>query len=260
MPFCQNSNTATTTPQSCWTPKYLEILGDVENASSESPKTESPINDYEVPRSIHISDQNIASTSKINYTNQNSKCSLHTETTQERKEHSTEKKEQTSGQSYDKRPSITSLNLPDRKDTSVLGMSKKCNTLDSLKSVTTKPTLKRDSFSFFFLNGQPKYKNSLREEQKEVNTEDTSSHNKTILSCVKNNTNVTVNGEVPSSESVVTKNAARKVEKNHTILQNGITNKSIVVNGTVNRMKQTPVIEDSSNLVTYTNIRRSLSE
>ncbi|XP_020283790.1 proto-oncogene tyrosine-protein kinase ROS isoform X2 [Pseudomyrmex gracilis] len=261
MAFCQSSNTATTTPQSCWTPKYLEILGDVENASSESPKTESPINDYEVPRSIHISDQNIASTSRINYTNRNSKCSLHTETTQERKEHSTEKKEQTSGQSYDKRPSITSLNLPDRRDTSVLGMSKKCNTLDSLKSVTAKPTLKRDSFSFFFLNGQPKYKNSLRE-QKEVNTEDTSSHNKTILSCVKNNTNVTVNGEVPSNESAVTKNASCKVEKkNHTILQNGITNnKSIVANGTVNRTKQTPVIEDSSSLVTYTNIRRSLSE
>jgi len=268
-PFLQNSNNATLNPQSGEAPKYLELLADNEDIVLR----ENPTNGYEVPRSIHISDQNLANISRISSTSHNRKSSLPTETTEEQKERSTEEQKQSDRKLY-KRSSITSLNLPDRKGTSVSGMLDKCNTLDSSKSVNSiaKATLKRDSFSS--LNGQRKYKTSLgerRDSEASIEGRSCSSHSlapstrpssslinsQTVLSSLKNNAIVSnaVNGEVPSGESVVTKSMLPKVQRTHSNLQNGKANIPLVINSTLlNLLRQTPVVEDGSNIVTYTNI------
>ncbi|XP_077261634.1 receptor protein-tyrosine kinase sevenless isoform X2 [Temnothorax americanus] len=267
-PFLQNSNNATLGPQSDEAPKYLELLADNEDIILR----ENPTNGYEIPRSIHISDQNLANISRISCMSHDRKSSLPTETTEERKEHSTEKRKQSDRKLY-KRSSITSLNLPDRKGTSISGMSEKCNTLDSSKSVNSvaKATLKRDSFSS--LNGQRKYKTSLserRDSEASIEDKSCSSHSlapstrpssslinsQTVLPCLKSNVVVSnaVNGEVPSSENAVMKSTLPKIHRTHSNLQNGKANIPLVINSALlNLLRQTP-IEDGSNIVTYTNI------
>lgn len=271
-PFLQNSNNATHNPQSGELPKYLELLADNEDAVSR----ENPTNGYEVPRSIHISDQSLTNASKVNCVNQDDKCSLSAESAQERKERSTEEQKQSDGKLYDKRSSITSLNLPERRGASV--MPEKCNTLDSLKSANSaaKTALKRNSFSS--LNGQRKYRTSLserRDSEASIEVRSCSSHSlapstrpssslinsQTILPCLKNNvvaaSNVTGNGEVqPTNESAVTKTCTLpKIQRTHSNLQNGKANIPLVINSALlNLLQQTPVIEDGNSIVTYTNI------
>lgn len=265
-PFLQNSNNATPAPQSGEAPKYLELLADNEDIVLR----ENPVNGYEIPRSIHISDQNLANISRISCTiSHDRKSSLPTETTDERKERSTE--ERKSDRKLYKRSSITSLNLPDRKGTSISGMSEKCNTLDGSKSVNSvaKAILKRDSLSS--LNGQRKYKANLNERRdSEASIEDRScsSHSlapstrpssslinsQTVLPCLKGNVSNTANGEMPASENAVTKSTLPKVQRTHSNLPNGKANIPLVINSALlNLLRQTPV-EDGSNIVTYTNI------
>ncbi|KYQ48889.1 Proto-oncogene tyrosine-protein kinase ROS [Trachymyrmex zeteki] len=268
-PFLQNSNNATLNPQSGEAPKYLELLADNEDIVLR----ENPTNGYEVPRSIHISDQNLANISRINSTSHDRKSSLPMEITEEQKERSTEEQKQPDRKLY-KRSSITSLNLPDRKGTSISGMLDKCNTLDSSKSVNSiaKATLKRDSFSS--LNGQRKYKTSLgerRDSEASIEGRSCSSHSlapftrpssslinsQTVLSSLKSNAVVSnaMNREMPSGESVVTKSILPKVQRTHSNLQNGKANIPLVINSTLlNLLRQTPVVEDGNNIVTYTNI------
>lgn len=269
-PFLQNSNYAMLNPQSGEVPKYLELLADNEDVVLK----ENPTNGYEVPRSSHISDQNLANISKINCTNQDRKCSLPTDTTQEHKEHSTTERKQSDGKLYEKRSSITSLNLPDRRGTSILGMPEKYNTLDSSKSINSiaKTTPKRDSFSS--LNGR-KYRTDLNDERRNsdasIEGRSSSSHSsapstrpssslinsQAVLPCPKNVlANVAGNGEVPSNESAVTKCALPKIQKTHSNLQNGRPNIPLMINSSalLNLLRQTPVGEEGNNIVTYTNI------
>ncbi|XP_011869660.1 PREDICTED: proto-oncogene tyrosine-protein kinase ROS isoform X2 [Vollenhovia emeryi] len=265
-PFLQNSNNATPGPQSGEAPKYLELLADNEDIVLR----ENPANGYEIPRSIHISDQNLANISRISCTSHDRKSSLPTEATDERKERSTEERKQSDRKLY-KRSSISSLNLPDRKGTLVSGTSEKCNTLDSSKSVNSvaKATLKRDSFSS--LNGQRKYKTSLcerRDSEASIEDRSCSSHSlapstrpssslinsQTVLPCLNAVVMGAVNGEVPSSESAVTKSTLPKVQRTHSNLQNGKANIPLVINSALlNLLRQTPV-EDGGSIVTYTNI------
>ncbi|XP_011687300.1 PREDICTED: proto-oncogene tyrosine-protein kinase ROS isoform X2 [Wasmannia auropunctata] len=275
-PFLQNSNNATLGPQSGEAPKYLELLADNEDIVLR----ENPTNGYEVPRSIHISDQNLSNISTISCTNHDRKSSLPTEATDERKECSTEDRKLSNGKLY-KRSSIASLNLPDQKGTSISGMPEKCNTLDSSKSVNSiaKATLNRGSFSS--LNGQRKYKiglNERRDSEASIEDKSCSTHSlapstrpssslitsQTVLPCLKSNVVVVssaVNGEVLSSESAVTKSTLPKVQRTHSSLQNGKANIPLVINSALlNLLRQTPVVEDapsstpSGNIVTYTNI------
>ncbi|KAL0113614.1 hypothetical protein PUN28_012637 [Cardiocondyla obscurior] len=269
-PFLQNSSNAMVGPQSGETPKYLELLADNEDIVLR----ENPANGYEVPRSIHISDQNLTNISRTSCANNDRKSSLPTETMEDRKECSTEERKQFDRKLY-KRSSIASLNLPDRKGTSISGMPEKCNTLDSTKSINsiTKTTLlpKRESFSS--LNGQRKYKTSLserRDSEASIENRSCSSHSlapstrpssslissQTVLPCLKSNSTVSngPNGEVPSSENAVTKSTLPKVQRTHSNLQNGKANIPLVINSALlNLLRQTPV-EDGSNIVTYTNI------
>ncbi|XP_011346152.2 proto-oncogene tyrosine-protein kinase ROS isoform X2 [Ooceraea biroi] len=264
-PFLQYSNDTALGPQSGEGPKYLELLADNEDSASR----ENPTSGYEVPRSIHVSDQNLA-IYRLNYTNQDRKSSLPTEAAQERKECSTEERKQLDGKLYDKRPSIASLNLPDRKGASVSGMPEKCNTLDSAKSA--RAALKRDSFSS--LNGHRKYRaglNERRDSEASIGDRSSSSHSlapstrpssslinsQTALTCVlKNNVveNVVV-GETSPNETAVPKSTLPKVQRTHSSLQNGKANIPLVINSALlNLLRQTPVVEDGGNIVTYTNI------
>lgn len=255
-------------PQSGEVPKYLELLADNEDISKENPTS-----GYEVPRSSHISDQNLANINRINCTNQDRKCSLPIETTQECKEHSTGEQKQSDEKLYQKRSSITSLNLPDPKDASFMGIPEKYNTLDSSKLVNSiaKATLKRDSFSS--LNGR-KYRIDLserRDSETSIEGRSSSSHSlapstrpssslinsQTVLPCLKINVlaNVAGSEEVPSNESAVTKNTLPKIQKTHSNLQNGKANIPLVINSALlNLLRQTPVVEEGNNIVTYTNI------
>lgn len=254
--------------QSGEVPKYLELLADNEDILKENPTS-----GYEVPRSNHISDQNLANINMINCTNQDHKCSLPTETTQERKEHSTEEQKQSDGKLYEKRSSITSLNLPDRKGASISGIPEKYNTLDSSKSVNSvaKTIPKRDSFSS--LNGF-KYRTGLSERkdsETSIEGRSSSSHSlapstrpssslinsQTVLPSLKLNVlaNVAGNGEVPSNESAITKCTLPKIQKTHSNLQSGKANIPLVINSALlNLLRQTPVVEEGNNIVTYTNI------
>ncbi|XP_029680165.1 proto-oncogene tyrosine-protein kinase ROS-like isoform X4 [Formica exsecta] len=268
-PFLQNSNYAMLNPQSGEIPKYLELLADNEDVVSK----ENPLSGYEVPRSSHISDQNLANISRINCTNQDRKCSLPTEITQEHKEHSTGERKQSDGKLYEKRSSITSLNLPDRKGASISGIPKKYNTLDNSKSVSSvaKTAPKGDSFSS--LNGR-KYRINLserRDSETSIEGRSSSSHSlapstrpssslissQTVLPCLKINVlaNVAGNGEMPSNESAVTKCTLPKIQKTHSNLQNGKANIPLMINSALfNMLRQTPVVEEGNNIVTYTNI------
>ncbi|XP_014482097.1 PREDICTED: proto-oncogene tyrosine-protein kinase ROS isoform X2 [Dinoponera quadriceps] len=267
-PFLQNSHNTTLTPRSGEIPKYLEVLADNEAIILRK----NPTSGYEVPRSIHISDQNLANINKFNCANQDRKCSLPSEISRERKQHSTEDRKQSDGTLYDKRSSVASLNSSDRRGASAL--SEKSNTLDSSKlaSYLTKTTLKRDSFSS--LNEQRKYITSLSERRdSETSLEGRScsslslapstrpsssliNSQTTVLPSKNNNVpNAVGNGEVPSNESAVTKNTLPNIQRTHSNLQNGKANIPLVINSALlNLLRQKPVVDDSNNIVTYTNI------
>lgn len=267
-PFLQYSNDTALSLQTGEGPKYLEILADNEDSASR----ENPTSGYEVPRSIHISDQNLA-IYRLNCTSQDRKNSLPTETVQERRECSSEERRQLNGRPYDKRSSIASLNLPDCKDASVSGMPEKCNTLDSAKSANSTATAALKRFSS--LNGHRKYRTSLNERrgsEASIGDRSSSSHSlapstrpssslinsQTALTVLKNNVipNVIENGETsPSENTKVTKSTLPKIQRNHSSLQNGKANIPLVINGALLKLlRQTPVVEDGGSIVTYTNI------
>lgn len=265
-PFLQNSNSATLAPHSGDIPKYLEVLADSEDIILRK----NPTSGYEVPRSIHISDQNLTNISKFNCANQDRKCSLPSEISRDRKQRSMEERKPSDGTLYDKRSSVASLNLSDRRGASAL--SEKFNTLDSkLANYLTKTTLKRDSFSS--LNEPRKYITSLSERRdSEASLEGRSSSSlslapstrpssslinsqTTILPSKNNVPNGTGNGEVPSNESTMTKNTLPTIQRTHSNLQNSKANIPLVINSALlNLLRQKPVVDDSNNIVTYTNI------
>lgn len=95
---------------------------------------------YEVPRSTHISDQDLGNINRIS-TNTDLKDSLHSDTSQERKDCLSDSK-------CDKRSSISSWNLPERKRASITSMTEECNSLDSSK--LTDPTIKASLKRFLY--------------------------------------------------------------------------------------------------------------
>ncbi|XP_033362153.1 proto-oncogene tyrosine-protein kinase ROS isoform X1 [Bombus vosnesenskii] len=265
-PFLQNSHNATLTSQSNEIPKYLELLADNEDIMPRENST----NGYEVPRSIHISDQNVANMNKSS-TNVDVKSNLHSDAPQEHKDASNDAKEQPE-RKCDKRSSISSLNLPERKRASITSMTEKCNTLDSSKltNPTIKAILKRDSFTS--LTDQRKNKRNVTERRgSELSLEGRSSSSLSSnislapptrpSSSLISSQNVlplkngVIGGTGESNDNNVTKNALPKIQRTHSNLQNGKANIPLVINSALlNLLRQTPVVEDSNNIVTYTNI------
>ncbi|KOC66937.1 Proto-oncogene tyrosine-protein kinase ROS [Habropoda laboriosa] len=267
-PFLQNSHNATLTLQSGEVPKYLELLADNEDIIPRENST----NGYEVPRSIHISDQNLANTNKVGTNSDAKRDNLHPESTlQEQKDNPGDTKEQ-SEKKCDKRSSISSLNLPERKRASITSMTDKCNTLDSSKltNPTIKAILKRDSFTS--LTDQRKNKRNATERRgSEISLEgrSTSSLSSNISlapptrpsSSLISSQNVlplknsVIGGDSTLNDGNVTKNTLPKIQRTHSNLQNGKANIPLVINSALlNLLRQTPVVEDSNNIVTYTNI------
>ncbi|XP_006622853.1 proto-oncogene tyrosine-protein kinase ROS isoform X3 [Apis dorsata] len=265
-PFLQNSHNATPTSQSGEMPKYLELLADNEDIILKENST----NGYEVPRSIHISDQNLANTNKAS-TNVDVKSNLHSDASQEQKDIiSNDIKEQLE-KKCDKRSSISSLNLSERKRASITNMTEKCNTLDSSKltNPTIKAILKRDSFTS--LTDQRKNKRNVTERRgSEISLEGRSSSSlssnislapptRPSSSLISSQNvlplkNCVIGGTGESTDNVA-KNTLPKIQRSHSNLQNGKANIPLVINSALlNLLRQTPVVEDSNNIVTYTNI------
>lgn len=260
-PFLQNSHSAIS--QSNEVPKYLEILADNEDIILRQNST----NGYEVPRSIHISDQNLTNTNKAS-TNVDVKSNLHSD---EQKDVLADAKEQ-SERKCDKRSSISSLNLPKRKRASITSMIEKCNTLDSSKltNPTIKAILKTDSFTT--LIDQRKNKRNVTERRgSELSLEGRSSSSlssnislapptRPSSSLISSQNvlplkNSVIGGTSESIDNNVMKNALPKIQRTHANLQNGTANIPLVINSALlNLLRQTPVVEDSNNIVTYTNI------
>ncbi|XP_015429752.1 PREDICTED: proto-oncogene tyrosine-protein kinase ROS [Dufourea novaeangliae] len=248
-------------------PKYLELLADNEDIILRENSTSG----YEVPRSIYMSDQNLGNVNKAS-TNADLKDNLHSDTLQEQNDSLTDDKEQ-SARRCDKRSSVSSLNLPERKRASITSMTEKCNTLDSSKltSPTLKAILKRDSFTS--LNDHRKNKRNTNERRgSEISLEgrSTSSLSSNISlapptrpsSSLISSQNVLAlknsvmggTGDSAVNDNNVTRSILPKIQRTHSNLQNGKANIPLAINSALlNLLRQTPV-EDSNNIVTYTNI------
>ncbi|XP_031846803.1 receptor protein-tyrosine kinase sevenless isoform X3 [Nomia melanderi] len=263
-PFLQNSNNAT---QSSEIPKYLELLADNEDIILRDNSTSG----YEVPRSIHISDQNLGNVNKAS-ANVDLKDNLHSDTLQEQKDALTDNKEHLS-KKCDKRSSVSSLNLSERKRASVTSMTEKCNTLDSSKltNPTIKAILKRDSFTSLTDHRRNK-RNTTERRGSEISLEGRSSSSlssnislapptrpsSSLISSQNvlplKNSVMAGTGESGIIDNSITKSTLPKIQRTHSNLQNGKANIPLVINSTLlNLLRQTPV-EDSNNIVTYTNI------
>ncbi|XP_078041242.1 receptor protein-tyrosine kinase sevenless isoform X3 [Augochlora pura] len=263
-PFLQNSHNGT---QSSEIPKYLELLADNEDIILRENSTSG----YEVPRSIHISDQNLGNVNKTN-TNTDLKDNLHSDTLQEQKECMTDDKDQ-SVKKCDKRSSVSSLNLPERKRASITSVTEKCNTLDSSKltNPTIKAILKRDSFTSL-TDHRRSTRSTTERRSSEISLEGRSSSSlssnislapptrpsSSLISSQNvlplKNTVMGGTGESAFNDNNVTKNTLPKIQRTHSNLQNAKANIPLVINSALlNLLRQTPV-EDSNNIVTYTNI------
>nr|XP_012141859.1 PREDICTED: proto-oncogene tyrosine-protein kinase ROS isoform X2 [Megachile rotundata] len=265
-PFLQNSHNATLTSQSSETPKYLELLADNEDIILRENST----NGYEVPRSIHISHQNLNNAIKPS-TNVDLKNNLQSDPPQEQKDSSDAKEV---GKKCDKRSSVSSLSLPERKRASITSMTDKSNASDIAQSgtPTVKAILKRDSFTS--LTDQRKNKRNMAERRgSEISLEGRSSSSlsssislapptrpsSSLISSqnvlpLKNSVIGGV-GETMVNDGNVTKNTLPKIQRTHSNLQNGKANIPLVINSALlNLLRQTPVVEDGNNIVTYTNI------
>ncbi|XP_029040730.2 proto-oncogene tyrosine-protein kinase ROS isoform X3 [Osmia bicornis bicornis] len=261
-PFLQNSHNAALTTQSSDTPKYLELLADNEDIILRENST----NGYEVPRSIHISHPNLTNTTKPS-TNGDLKKNLHSD--QEQKGTLSGTKEQL-GKKCDKRSSVSSLSLPERKRASLASMTEKSNPSDCSQSgPTVKTILKRDSFTS--LTDQRKNKRNIVERRgSEISLEGRSSSSlsssislapptRPSSSLISSQNvlplkNSVIGGDTMANDGNV-KSTLPKIQRTHSNLQNGKANIPLVINSALlNLLRQTPVVEDSNNIVTYTNI------
>lgn len=261
-PFLQNSHNAALTSQSSDTPKYLELLADNEDIILRENST----NGYEVPRSIHISHPNLTNATKAS-ANGDLKKNLHSD--QEQKGTLSDTKEQL-GKKCDKRSSVSSLSLPERKRASLASMTEKSNVSDCSQSgPTVKTILKRDSFTS--LTDQRKNKRNIVERRgSEISLEGRSSSSlsssislapptRPSSSLISSQNvlplkNSVIGGDTMANDGNV-KSTLPKIQRTHSNLQNGKANIPLVINSALlNLLRQTPVVEDSNNIVTYTNI------
>ncbi|XP_014608086.1 PREDICTED: proto-oncogene tyrosine-protein kinase ROS isoform X1 [Polistes canadensis] len=261
-PFLQNPSNITLETQSDGVPKYLELLAD----NDEVVLRENRVTEYEVPRSIHISNPNLINIDKIS---------------QKRLEvnnlvDSRELKEFLKNGIKDRRSSITSSE-PCRETIFETNMTDRCKTLDTFKLRNSKI---RSSFTGdSSINEQLKFKrcNTLKRRNSEMNLErndkslinntktnqsPASSTNRTNL-ITKDSQNVSSrNNATRQDESVdvsdnnsIKNNNLTKLQRTPSTLQGGKANIPLVINSALlNLLRQTPIIEDSNNSVNYTNI------
>ncbi|KAI4491080.1 hypothetical protein M0802_010497 [Mischocyttarus mexicanus] len=257
-PFLQNPSNTTLETQSNDVPKYLELLAD----NDEVVLRENRVTEYEVPRSIHISNPNLINVDKISLRRLEVNNLVD----------SRELKEFLKNGIKNRRSSITSSE-PCRETIFETNMTDRCKTLDTfkLRNSNTRASFTGDSS----INEQLKFKrcNTIKRRNSEMSLE---RKDKTVMNSNKNQqTSTGSNLITKDSQNVSSRNNATKsdesgdISDNNTIknnnltklqrtpstLQSGKANIPLVINSALlNLLRQTPIIEDSNNGVTYTNI------
>ncbi|XP_046814673.1 proto-oncogene tyrosine-protein kinase ROS isoform X2 [Vespa crabro] len=256
-PFLQNSQNATLVTQSDDVPKYLELLADNDDVVLR----ENRVTEYEVPRSIHISNPNLINIDKISQ-----------ELMEVRNlEDSRKSREFLKNGIKDRRSSITSSE-PSKEAVFKTNMTDRCKTLDTskLRNSNIRASFTGDSL----MNEQQKYKrnNTIERRKSEMSLE------RKDKMVINSNTNISVsirsnvitndlqnvssrsnatkpdeNGDI--SDNSIKNNNSTKILRTQSTLQSGKANIPLVINSALlNLLRQTPIIEDGNNSVTYTNI------
>ncbi|XP_023290821.1 proto-oncogene tyrosine-protein kinase ROS isoform X2 [Orussus abietinus] len=256
-PFLQDSQNTVSFHSSGEAPKYLELLTD----SGEFVPREVLTGDYEIPRSICISDKNGCS-----------KVEQREETSCQKTEAQEEDRDKGNRKTCHKRASVSSLNLPERTRASITSIGEKCNTLDSLKLINgsaVKSPLKRDSLTS--LSERHRCKRDTIDEigcgsslegrscsslgssaSLAPQTKSGSLIINSQTAVLLRNNNSSVNGIAGDSPG---NNNLSKLQRTHSTLQNGKANIPLVINSALlNLLRQTPGVDDSCDAVTYTNI------
>ncbi|KAL2717170.1 proto-oncogene tyrosine-protein kinase ROS isoform X4 [Vespula squamosa] len=256
-PFLQNSQNVTLVTQSDDVPKYLELLADNDDVVLR----ENRVTEYEVPRSIHISNPNLINIDKIS---QGLMEVRNLEDLQESKEF-------LKNGVKDRRSSITSSE-PSKEAIFKTNMTDRCKTLDTskLRNSNIRATSTGDSL----MNEQQKYKRnstierrksemSLEKKDKMVinsNTNTPVSTRSNVITNDSHNVSSRNNATKPDeneeiSDNSIKNNNSTKIQRTQSTLQSGKANIPLVINSALlNLLRQTPIIEDGNNSVTYTNI------
>ncbi|XP_015585702.1 proto-oncogene tyrosine-protein kinase ROS isoform X3 [Cephus cinctus] len=264
-PFLQDSHTNGTLLGSNEVPKYLELLADNEEIDVRDNRS-----DYEVPRSIQIPDSVLRKSEKNSITEPKENTS--NEGTETHCDASSDEREQMEKKVRQKRASVTSLNLPERKRASVTSIGEKSNTLDgSAMGNAVKSFSKRDSLSS--LSERRKGDRSIGQKR----GSETSLENR---SCSSRSSSVSLAPSTRPSSSLINsqnpfppksttgtsrgslicdtnnvKNSLPKLQRTHSTLPNGKANIPLVINGALLKLlRQTSGVEDGGDIVTYTNI------
>lgn len=256
-PFLQNSQNATLVTQPDDVPKYLELLADNDDVVLR----ENRVTEYEVPRSIHISNPNLINIDKI------SQGLMEVRSLED----SRESKEFLKNGVKDRRSSITSSE-PSKEATFKTNMTDRCKTLDTskLRNSNIRASFTGDSL----MNEQRKYKRnstierrksemSLERKDKMVINSNTNipvstrsnviTNDSQTVSSRSNATKPDDNGDI--SDNSIKNNNSTKIQRTQSTLQSGKANIPLVINSALlNLLRQTPIIEDGNNSVTYTNI------
>lgn len=273
-PFLQDSNSATTLRCSSGAPEfYMEVLPDDQ---ANTPK-DSHIGEYEIPRSIPgpIIAENRTLNTELNSTstllgkrkNVTDGAQLQSEPTVDNQEYDRN--------SLHKRSSITSLNLTDRKRASLTSVRKKSKTLDNVGGNTpiVQSSASKDA-SPLSINQRRDFQKSSTGASSETSLEDRScSSFESSVSLAPSTrpssslinsqqSHPSKNGSVllTSREIVPCEASTAKPQKlliTHATLQNGKANIPLVINtqrALSNLLGQSRDVEDSSTIVTYTNL------
>lgn len=256
-PFLQNSQNVTLVTQSDDIPKYLELLAD----SDDVVLRENRVTEYEVPRSIHISNPNLINIDKI------SQGLMEVKNLEDLQE----SKEFLKNGIKDRRSSITSSE-PSKEAIFKTNMTDRCKTLDTskLRNSNIRASFTGDSL----MNEQQKYKrNSTIERRKSEmslegkdkmvinsNTNISVSTRSNVITNDSQNVSSRNNATKPDeneeiSDNSIKNNNSTKIQRTQSTLQSGKANIPLVINSALlNLLRQTPMIEDGNNSVTYTNI------
>ncbi|KAK2578971.1 hypothetical protein KPH14_011171 [Odynerus spinipes] len=263
-PFLQNQQNATLVMQPDEVPKYLELLADNDDVV---PK-ENRITEYEVPRSIHISNPNLINIDKTE----------HRLLQYRSLEDSWDSDELLKNSVRDRRSSVTSSE-PSREATIKTNVIDRCKTLDAskIRNSSSRGCFKGESFAVP-KDQQQRFKSSDTVERKSLKVSVAEEKDGTTVNSTKNTrvvsthlnsfsndslnvslgndvSNANEHGEGDVNETSVKNNNSTKIQRTQSTLQSSKANIPLVINSALlNLLRQTPTIEGGNNSVTYTNI------
>ncbi|XP_015176489.1 PREDICTED: proto-oncogene tyrosine-protein kinase ROS isoform X2 [Polistes dominula] len=284
-PFLQNPSNTTLETQSDGVPKYLELLADNE----EVVLRENRVTEYEIPRTINISNPNLINIDKISDKRLEVKNSVDSKR---------ELKEFLNNDIKDRRSSITSSE-PCRETIFETNMNDRCKTLGTFNKLRNSNIRASFNGGDSTMNEQLKFKrcNTIKRRNSEIcleqkkdtsminnnnnNNNNNTNTNNNQSTTIINRTNLITNDsshntvsssrnsnsttkqddnsvEIVSDNNTIKNNNLTKLQRTPSTLQGGKANIPLVINSALlNLLRQTPIIEDSNNGVTYTNINNT---